>query len=218
MRDPRVYPPLIETLRDSDIDLRFKAQDALALFNDARILRALLDEARALAVPSVTPLIAVIRRLSDPAAAAALREALFFDQRLVRIAAAETLGRYPDPAVVDDLVRALESPDDRFRGAIVDSLGTIGDPRATPALTAILAEPREPASLRRAAIFALGRIAPPEAVPLLIDALGDPAPAVREAALRNLGTLTCQNFGQEQPRWREWWQRQPAGFPLGKCR
>ena len=217
VRDPRVYRPLIGLVSGGDEELRALATDTLSWIDDARILELLLLEAQNIPGPAPV-LMTVIRRLNDPAATPQLLEALRFDHRLVRIAAAESLRRHPGPGVVDALVGALESPDERLRGTIVESLAVIGDRRAVGALLAILTEPRETVPMRRRAIAALGKLATPEAIPALIDALANPASELQFEASRVLVALTCKNFGQERERWREWWERQPPGFPLGACR
>jgi len=217
VRDPRIYQPLIDLLRDRDEELHALAAETLSWIGDAHILGLLLQEADNIPGPAPV-LMAVIRRLNDPAGTPQLLEALRFDHRLVRIAAAEALRRHPAPGVVDALVAALESPDERLRGTIVESLAAIGDRRAVGALLAILTEPRESVPMRRRAIAALEKLATPEAIPALIDALGDPATALQFEASRVLVALTCKNFGQERERWREWWERQPPSFPLGTCR
>lgn len=128
VRDPRIYQPLIDLLRDGDEELRALATETLSWIGDARILELLLQEAGNIPGP-VPVLMAVIRRLNDPAGTAQLLESLRYDHRLVRIAAAEALRRHPGPGVVDALVAALESPDERLRGTIVESLAAIGDRR-----------------------------------------------------------------------------------------
>lgn len=217
VRDPRVYPALIEVLWDSDSELRRQAQDQLAQLNDARLLARLLEGENRGRI-TVPVLVTMINFLNDPAGAPQLIEALRIDHRLVRIAAATALRNYPDPAVVEALLPALENPDRRVRMSIVESLGALGAARAAGALLAILTDQQEAPGLRVAAITALTQIAASEVVPAFVEALGDREAEVRSAASRGLVHLTCQNFGQEQALWREWWGRQSWSFPLGKCR
>jgi HEAT repeat protein len=67
------------------------------------------------------------------------------------------------------------------------------------------------AGVRRKAAQALGRQGSRQAVPRLIEALGDSSPRVRSQAAAALKAITGWRYGEDQKRWRRWWNRQGGG-------
>ena len=135
---------------------------------------------------------------------------------IVRVRAAEELGRRKDPETVEPLVAALEDANSSVRFAAATALGHLGDRRAVGALTGALADPDvsvrmaaarslgtlggpiaiealaaaskgENIPLRRAALSALARADEMRGLSALIAALKDPSPQVREGAAGMLG-------------------------------
>jgi HEAT repeat protein len=216
LRDPLAIPGLIRLLDDPDWDLVVRAQAVLASLNDARVLAAMLPEGGRPA--AAAHLVAVLGDLDDPAALDDVLTLLVHDNRLVRVAAARTLGRYPLPKVSDALAGALRDPSTQVLSTAADSLVRLGDPRAASLLAGIFRSPDVDPAARRALAKSLADIATPSVVAPLIDALADVDAGVREAANASLERLACRNFGVDQARWREWWDAQSPAFPLGRCR
>lgn len=217
LRDARAAGPLLELLYDPADGLAPEALNAVALMNDARVLQSLLAGASRHR-PHETDLMRILRGMSDPAALESILSLRRHDHRLVRIAAAEALRRYPQPASLESLIAALREPDSDLSATAIDSLVLLKNRLAFPALIALLQDRGVYEGTRRRAALALAQFAAPSAVPALVDALGDSRAMVREAANSALETMTCRNFGRDQTRWRQWWAEQPADALPGRCR
>jgi len=61
--------------------------------------------------------------------------------------------------------------------------------------------------VRQAAAYALGEIKDPRAVKPLISALNDSHWSVRQAAAEALKEITGKDFGEDQRKWQEWWEK-----------
>jgi HEAT repeat protein len=113
----------------------------------------------------------VAARLEDPAL-------------LVRLAAADALGKIKDPNTLADLGRALQDPSNRHHGASL--------------------------FLRRAYTDAVAAIGTESAVPVLAKALGDDDPAVVRAAVNGLEKVAGfdyregRTFEEQLAAWRRW--------------
>ncbi|HEV8111472.1 MAG TPA: HEAT repeat domain-containing protein [Planctomycetota bacterium] len=116
------------------------------------------------------------------------------------------------------LVSDLQSPKAATRWEAVDQMGQAGDPEALPYLLPMLKD--TDVFVRMATARVIGDLKAPTAVPALIDALEDVEPAVREAALGSLRTLTGKDkelrfdpMGSETDRakkvkaLRDWWKK-----------
>ena len=86
--------------------------------------------------------------LPDPAADAALRDALGKLTGKLQVGVIDSLGVRRDEKAVDALVKLLGSPDPMIAGAAASSLGRIANPKCAQALTAALAQ--APAAARPA--------------------------------------------------------------------
>jgi HEAT repeat protein len=147
---------------------------------------------------------------------AALLEALEDRNRIVRTAAARSLGRVQSGDGVVPLIEALVShavprsvgadallsmgpkivprlrplaahPDPQFKAIALTLLGFVGDSRDADVASSGLHDPS--ADVRVAAADALGRIGTPQSEPELVDALDDRIRHVRAAASTALGTI-----------------------------
>ncbi len=98
-----------------------------------------------------------------------LLRALNDSHPLVRRAAAEVLGRVPDPRAVRALQEAARDRDAAVRAAAVEALGEQGDPAALPTLLERLRD-KDP-FVRRQAARALGRLRAPTALAALLECL-----------------------------------------------
>jgi HEAT repeat protein/beta-lactamase regulating signal transducer with metallopeptidase domain len=130
---------------------------------------------------------------ADTRAVAALSEALFDDDPVVRLAAAEGLGGMEDPRAVEALSRALRSDESvEVRRMAAWALGEIEDARAVPALSEALRSDKDE-EVRRMSAWALGEIESATAVEALGAALKDSSPEVRKTAVWALGEIESPN-------------------------
>ena len=113
------------------------------------------------------------------------------------------------------VVELLKSGSFRYdSAAAADALGKIGpDAREViPALITALRSDHPYTGLRTSAAAAVGKIGPDarEAVPALIDTLDGASYYLLSATSEALTQLTGQDFGDDAPAWRRWWdQAQP---------
>lgn len=98
------------------------------------LVRALEDESRVVRRAAVESLVA----LNDLYAASSIYWTLRKGSDHARLAAAEVLGRLPEPFSIPYLVDALQDPVAAVRIASVRALGAIHDPRAIDSLKGIL--------------------------------------------------------------------------------
>jgi len=123
----------------------------------------------------------------------------------VRQAAAYALGEIKDPRAVEPLISALKDSDWRVRRGVAYALREIKDPRAVEPLISALKD--SDWRVRQAAVIVLGEIKDPRAVEPLISALKDIDPNVRWPAAEALKKITGQDFGEDQRKWQEWWEK-----------
>ena len=86
-----------------------------------------------------------------------------------------------------------------------------------PVLTDILKSKREE-PLRACAATGLRRTENPQVIKLLIDALSDEKNGVQDSAQHGLKWLTGQDFGTDQVKYRDWWQKNKDQFLDGAKR
>jgi len=208
LRDPRIVPPLIATLRDKDHYVRDRAEDSLVALGSVAFdgLIGSLRNREEACRPTVARIIGKIMdaRAMDPlkeamadgdsVLAKEARDALLKilpaalkDSRLdVRLKAAKLLQDVPDPVAVEPLIGALRDPDINVRRRAATALGKIGQP-AGKSLVGLLKDP-DP-EMRRVAVEQLGKIRHPEALEPLLAALRDPDPNVQWWAAWALGEM-----------------------------
>ena len=116
-----------------------------------------------------------------------LTESLHDKDVILRIIAAEALGKIGDPIAVPGLLETLHDEIDLVRGSAAEALGKIGDPTAVPVLLEALND--DTSSVRESAAKALGQIRDVSAVPNLVKALHDNYPGVRLKACQALGEI-----------------------------
>ncbi len=88
-------------------------------------------------------------------------------------------------------------------------VGRLRHPDVVPVLTGLLRASNHP-ELRACATAGLRNTRSVEGVAPLIDALSDLDPRVREGAFYALRDITGQDFGQDQEKYREWWEKNGA--------
>ena len=143
---------------------------------DAGCLSAMFD-------PSAAKRMDAVRNSPRTAASAfALRAVVLFDRTaVVRVAAAEALGRFEDPGVGGMLRDALRDPSPLVRDAAARSIARCGAVEVCSAL-AELALTDENWTVRRTCVFAYAALAGFDAVPTLMSVLEEPFWRVRHAA------------------------------------
>ncbi len=184
MRNERAIEPLIECMKDDDINVRWIASKALATMGypavrpliDAmddkslRIRKRAMDALVKMGQPAIRPLVESLD-----------------DQRLrVRWGALEACEHMGSQAA-GLLMFALDTGTLRAKWRAATALGRIGDPKALESLIAALRDKHH--YVRWKAAEALGAIGDKGAVDALIEALGDENRYVRLGAARSLGIL-----------------------------
>ena len=157
-KDLRALEPLTRALKDKDWHLRRAALSVADVIRDPRVLRPLLVDA----------LQDKEWRVRERAAAAAV-----------------TLGKLKDPAVLELLTTVLHDGHPNVRAGATRSLAELKDPRAVPPLAAALRED-DNSYVRWHAAMALEQFDDPRAVGPLTAALKDEDELVRTTARRAL--------------------------------
>ncbi|MBI5238525.1 MAG: HEAT repeat domain-containing protein [Deltaproteobacteria bacterium] len=119
-------------------------------------------------------------------------------------AAADALGKIKDLRAVEPLIEALK---DKHTGARVKAalaLGSIQDHRAVEPLI----EAFKDMNHNEAVAVALGELKDPRAVEPLIKALKDRDSVIRWKAAEALKAITGKEFGEDQQKWKDWWEGQ----------
>jgi HEAT repeat protein/cyclophilin family peptidyl-prolyl cis-trans isomerase len=140
------------------------------------------------------PVAYALQRLEDPAAQPALRALLSDPHTYTRALAARGLGATKDRSAVPALLPLATGSDRVIAVEAVRALARIADPSATPALTGLLRARETPTALRLEVIAAVASLGGEGVADTLIDYLGDPAPAIRAAALDGLARLDAEGF------------------------
>jgi len=186
LKDPRAVPPLISILRDADRSVREAAVGSLASIGPPSVepLGSCLADPDLSVQESAS---AVLASIADGRVLDQLLQALGSQNWIVRMHAAKALGRIQDPGSISSLVPLLQDKVKAVREEASSALAAIGD-SAIPALVASLEHPEWLARLHT--VEALGKTTSSDAVaPLIETAFNDVDSAVREDAVRALGTI-----------------------------
>jgi HEAT repeat protein len=116
-----------------------------------------------------------------------LIQALLDKDDVVRIAAADALGRLGDSQAKEPLLPLLKDPNAGVRTAAACALGSFGDLSVGEELLPLLRDPNW--ETRVAALESLGRLRDPRATEAVIACLRDPDREVREKAAECLGLI-----------------------------
>jgi HEAT repeat protein len=186
LRDPRSVQPLIRALRDSDRAVREAATSALKELGEPALLSLgfCLQDTNLQVQESAACILAAIanEQVLNPLLSAALSP-----NWIVRMSAAQGLGRIRSPQAIDTLMLLLQDKVPGVREEAGRAIQAIGE-ASVPKLLNILHDRNWKARLR--AVEALALLKPREAVgPLMTIVLEDPDTAVRQDAVRALGQI-----------------------------
>jgi HEAT repeat protein len=175
---------LIGKLRDPNPNNRLYAIYALGKISDPSEIHPLID---VLGNEEIGWLAAKALVNIGPPAVTPLLEALFSENRTVRLYATYALGEIRDPKAGRGLLKVLQDPDPLVGDTAVEAVVRIGDRGAIPAVSQLLAS--EDPRVRRRALDVLGRLGDASLVPSVASFLADPDLAVAKSAILALGNL-----------------------------
>ena len=207
--DPAAVPPLLERLRDEDIDVCVDAAEALGRIGSAEAVPALVESLSNDPSGEVcTAITQALGRIGGSEAAGALRRVA--EERPAEIEwnddwdtwwdvqreAVIALGRFRDPAAVPALIRILEDETQQdIESEIVTALARIPEGGVSYLIDRLGDTGRLPQHRRRAAQALAGAGTESEAVTRALgQALKDPAPEVRAAAVRALAQQGARRY------------------------
>lgn len=127
---------------------------------------------------------------SGPSATSAVLPLLKSENKDVRLAAADVLGKLRATEAIPDLVRLYETAEPADRAQYLAALSGIGSPRQVPLFTGILNDAEEPPALRATAALGLGRADTPDSVATLWRYTDSDDLALREAVINGLQVAT----------------------------
>ncbi len=184
--DPRSIQPLIRTLRDPDRAVREAAVSALKTLGEPAVLSLgyCLQDTNLQVQESAACILATTanEQVLEP-----LLSAAFSPNWIVRMSAAQALGRIQSAQAIDTLVVVLQDKVPAVREEAGRALIAIGE-ASIPKLLETLSDRNWRIRLRAVEAFAL--LKPREAVgPLMTLVLEDPDTAVRQDAVRALGHI-----------------------------
>jgi len=221
IKDPRAVEPLIDAMKDLIKHVREEAARALGKIKDPRAVEPLIFAVKNDKYNSVRRVaIWALGEIGDPHAVDLLISVLKDE-----IQAPFTLGDYTSPTelgeyaaialrkiggpAVKPLIGALKSAfekDDASVQVLAEkAFKGIKDQRAVEPLIAALED--EYWKVREIAADILGELNDHRAIEPLIVALGDKHPLVQSSAKEALMRITGKDFGKDQRKWKEWWER-----------
>lgn len=115
------------------------------------------------------------------------------------------LGATKDTRAVTPLFVSLKDEQPIIRKASAEALGGIKDSRAVVPLVTTLQD--KELNVRKATAWALGEIKDSRASEPLIRALKDEDWFVRKEVAKALSEITGKDFGDDQRKWQEWWEK-----------
>ncbi len=186
LKDPRAVAPLVPLLRDEDRSVREAAVEALRAIGTPAVeaLGSCLTES-SLAVQEAAS--SILATTADERVLTQLMLALRSSDWIVKMHAAQALGRVKNADTVDALIPLLQDKVKAVREEAATALAAIGD-TAIPCLVHALKH--EDWLVRLHAVESLGKTRSPRAVEPLLSALfNDADSAVREDAVRALGEI-----------------------------
>jgi len=211
-QDKLALAALVNALRDSDRELRWRAAKALAAngwqpaSDEQSVWRAVAQgefvKTADFGTVAVESLIAELEdphclsrrdvidslgRIGDARAIRPLLAAVSDPDPNIRVAAVDALSEVRDPDVVSGLIHALKDSSKYVRAVAAAGLGKAGDPTAVEPLLTVLTD--DDWAVRKAAGESLARLRDKRAVEPMLGLLNDPDQDVREAAVHALGEI-----------------------------
>lgn len=188
-RDPQAIPALIELASQSDHFLLSEALDTLALFDDPRVIPALVANIdKNILSYEDTPGIWALKKVGKKAVPALVAAIDGHPREGGRYYATHALVHIIDPIAIPGLLRALENPKAEIRGQAVSAL-SVQDPAKVPSkpIRYCLLDPN--AQVRAVACTAIGAIGDRSAIPAIRRRLLDTDAEVRARAMQALVKL-----------------------------
>ncbi len=191
LRKEKDLSGLIMALEHSELDVRYKAVEALGDLQDSAAVPPLVtllsgDQYSAIRWKSAEALAKIGKDSVEP-----LIVLLGHPDEDVRWKAAIALGEIGDVRAIDPLIGLLSDPDRYVKGRVAVALGMIGQPAVVPLIKAL---GEGDGSLRWGAAIALGRIRDPRAIIPLVRVLGDKYENVRSEALASLKAMKSRDI------------------------
>jgi len=188
LRDARAVGPLLEVLQRKGVDLQPEAAEALAAFQDPRIVPALIQSLQS----EYSLRGAAARALGhfhDPLVTPALIHSLTDENADIRLKAAEALGNLGDAAGVEPLGRVAKTNYEAVR-----ALGKLRFPGSVAPLVSVMQDKQAQYPTRGEAVAALAKLCDPQAVPALIQTMeqevaADPSSALAAQCVHALGAI-----------------------------
>ncbi|HWR97552.1 MAG TPA: HEAT repeat domain-containing protein, partial [Candidatus Methanoperedens sp.] len=178
---------LVGKLRDSNPNNRLYALYALGKIPDPRGVRPLIE---ALGDEDIGWLAAKALVNIGAPALQPLLEALFAENRSVRLYATYALGEIRSPKAARGVLRMLQDPEAEVVDAAAEALAAIGDATVVPAVAQLLSSQRPRVRLR--ALDVLGRLGDESLVESVASCIADPDREVVKAAIAALGNLKAE--------------------------
>jgi HEAT repeat protein len=160
------------------VDLQPEAAEALAAFQDPRIIPALIQSLQSENSSLRGAAASALGHFHDPRVAPALIHSLTDEEAGVRLKAAEALGNLGDAAGVEPLGRVAKTNYEAVR-----ALGKLRFPGSVAPLVSVMQDKQVQYPARGEAVAALGKLGDPQAVPALIQTMEQEVAANPSSAL-----------------------------------
>lgn len=171
-------PALIACLRDSNLDVRYSAAEALGRIRDQQAIGPLLNALRSkTADETAFSYTDALDKMTNANSFAQLINALKSDSEAVKQYAVAAMDKVVDARAIPELIKALKDPDVEVRKTAVKCLGKLNAREAFSGLAEAVKDSNE--QVRQKAIFSLAQLRMPEALPVFIAALKDRSWRVR---------------------------------------
>jgi len=184
--DDRVIPPLLQMLKDPDLEVRKAAIDDLAEARDPRAIDPLLGMLEETNADIRARVITALGYIAGPKAVDPLLATLKQDAAL-RTTIIDALWRLGDNRAVAPLIELLKDKEPATSGAAAEALGYLSDDRAVEPLLAIARDEKSP--IRAQAMNALGLLRETRVVDIALPLLQSPDAALRGDAIMALGYI-----------------------------
>jgi len=175
---------LIKKLRDPNPNNRLYAIYALGKISDPTMVHPLIEvlESEEIGWLAAKALASIGQPALQP-----LLEALFSENRNVRLYATFALGEIRDPRAARGVLRQLQDPDPLVLDTAAEALIAIGERSVIPAVTQLLKNPRP--RVRQRALDVIGRLGDASNGETVTSMISDPDREVVKSAITALGNI-----------------------------